>query len=135
MGRLRGLCRVVLEQIRWLPRSHLIASVQEAHPEPERLTAGRLVIVRSGSLDKWGCFRCPGGCGEKLQLSLSQQRRPRWSIAVDWFGRPSVSPSIRQTNACRCHFWIKKGRVEWCRDSGHPGSNISGLSTRDWPEA
>ena len=129
MGRLRGLCRVVLEGIGWLPRSHLIASVQEAHADPERLTSGRMIIVRSGRLDKWGCFRCPGGCGEKLQLSLSQKRRPRWSIAVDWFGRPSVSPSIRQTNACRCHFWIKKGRVEWCRDSGHPGSNIGGLST------
>ena len=135
MERLRGLCRVVLEGIGWLPRSHLIASVQDAHPDPERLTSGRLVIVRSSGLDKWGCFRCPGGCGEKLQLSLSQQRRPRWSIAIDRFGRPCVSPSIRQTNACRCHFWIKKGRVEWCRDSGQPGSNIDGPSTRDWPEA
>lgn len=124
MGRIKGLCRIVLERVGWLPKSHLVASVQDAHPDLERLRSGCLVIVRSGSLDKWVCFRCPGGCGEKLQLSLSQQRRPRWSISVDWFGRPSISPSIRQTNACRCHFWVKGGRVEWCRDSGHANGRL-----------
>ncbi|WP_082657839.1 DUF6527 family protein [Paracoccus sp. MKU1] len=127
MGRIKGLCRIVLERVGWLPKSHLVASFEDAHPDPERLTSGRLVIVRSGGLDKWVCFRCPGGCGEKLQLSLSQQRRPQWSISVDWLGRPSISPSIRQTNACRCHFLVKDGRVKWCWDSGH----ANGRSGRD----
>ncbi|MCW3783225.1 DUF6527 family protein [Defluviimonas salinarum] len=76
-----------------------------------------MIVVRDG-VDKWACFLCPGGCGEVLKLSLSRNRRPRWKVNIDWLARPTAAPSVRQLNECRCHFWIRKGRVEWCRDSG-----------------
>jgi ThiF family len=28
-------------------------------------------------------------------------RRPRWRLTSDWFGRPSIEPSVRQMNRCR----------------------------------
>ncbi|WP_368045174.1 DUF6527 family protein [Paracoccus sp. SCSIO 75233] len=65
---------------------------------------------------------CPGGCGNIMRLPLVSNRRPHWSVNRDWLGRPSLSPSVHQRNACRAHFWIRKGAVTWCRNSGcgHP---------------
>jgi hypothetical protein len=72
-----------------------------------------MLVVQDGVLQKWACLRCPGGCGERIQLSLNEKRRPRWSVTIDALGRPSVSPSVNVLNDCRCHFWIKRGGIDW----------------------
>ena len=110
--------RALLSWLRLIPRPHLVGTVVEHHPTPEELPESRVLVVRDGNFDKWACFRCPGGCGEKIMLSLSS-RRPRWSVRLDWLDRPTIHPSIRQMNSCQCHFWVSKGLVEWCLDSGH----------------
>ncbi|APR51152.1 hypothetical protein CA223_18985 [Sphingomonas koreensis] len=107
-----------------IQRPDLAARIMNRHPNPEELPPGTVVIVKDGRVEKWACLRCPGGCGEKLMLSLNQARRPRWSVSLDWLCRPSITPSINQLNACGCHFWIKDGAVEWCRDSRR--SSVSG---------
>ncbi|WP_244216485.1 DUF6527 family protein [Herbaspirillum rubrisubalbicans] len=94
----------------------------DRHPSPSDLKPGVLVVVRGGGQKKWACFQCPGGCGNRFQLSLNQTRRPNWVIEHDWLGRPSVSPSIHQRDACHAHFWIRGGRITWCPDSGHQAS-------------
>lgn len=114
--------RKSLELLRLIPRNELVARVTRMHPRPEQIVPGGMIIVRDG-IDKWACFMCPGGCGETIKLSLSQKGRPRWTAAADWLRRPTVSPSIRQLNECGCHFWIRQGRVDWCRDSGRKASN------------
>ncbi|MFN3509676.1 MAG: DUF6527 family protein [Allorhizobium sp.] len=111
------IARRLLIWCRIIRRVDLVGRAQPAHPDTATLTAGALVVVRDGGVEKWACFRCPGGCGEKIQLSLSRTRRPRWSVRLDWLGRPTVEPSVRQTNQCRCHFWIWQGQVQWCADS------------------
>jgi hypothetical protein len=63
-------------------------------------------------VNKWACFHCPGGCSEIIRLSLSKNERPKWTTVPGWLKRPAVSPSVRQLNDCRCHFWIKQGRVD-----------------------
>jgi len=95
--------------------------VQATHPTEETLQPGKIVVVRDVDIEKWVCFRCPCGCGEKIQLSLSKSRRPRWTVMTDWFGRASLTPSVRLTACCRAHFWLRRGQVEWCADSpvGH----------------
>jgi len=95
-------------------------SVSSARDMPgrEELNSGEIVIVGPLERPKWLTFPCPSGCGEPLLLSLNKERRPRWSIQCDWLGRPSISPSVHRTDGCRCHFWLRKGRVEWCKDSG-----------------
>ncbi|WP_246628708.1 DUF6527 family protein [Methylomagnum ishizawai] len=94
----------------------------DRHPKPDELPPGLLVVVKDGGYLKWACFRCPGGCGEKLQLSLNPSRRPRWTVGLDWLRRPTLTPSVHQFNACRCHFVLKNGIVNWCRDSGRRGA-------------
>lgn len=106
-----------LELFRIIPRSDLIVRITRAHPTPDQIVPGEMTIVRDG-VDKWACFHCPGGCGETIKLSLSKNRRPKWAVVADRLKRPTVSPSIRQLNNCRCHFWIRRGRTYWCTDSG-----------------
>lgn len=97
----------------------VLASKARSYPSETDLRPGEIVHVVDGGIEKWACLRCPGGCGAMIPLSLSQKRRPRWEIALDWFGRPTVKPSVHQQNDCGCHFWIRQGRIDWCKD-GRP---------------
>lgn len=112
-----SLLRALLSWFGLISRPTLVGEVVKRHPSPEELPEKRVLIVRDGALDKWACLRCPGGCGEKIMLSLSNNRRPRWSAQLDWLQRPTLHPSVRQLNRCRCHFWVRRGLVFWCADS------------------
>lgn len=114
-------CSLVLRVLiffRLASRPDFVVRIVNRHPVPEELHDGELITVQDGGRRKWACLRCPGGCGEKLQLALSSREGPRWIVRLDWLRRPSVTPSVRQINDCRCHFWIIGGRVHWCADSG-----------------
>jgi hypothetical protein len=102
-----------------LLRFDLLSASQPTYPDPDKISLGELVIVDDAGIMKWACLRCPGGCGTIISLSLDQQRRPRWQVLTDFWTRPTVEPSVHQKNDCGCHFWIKGGRVEWCKD-GRP---------------
>ena len=114
-----SIFRNILTLVGIVRRPSLVAEIVPHHPASEQLTDGKLFVVRDGPLEKWACFRCPGGCGEKLMLSLVPERRPRWSVSIDWLRRPSVRPSVWQQNECGCHFWVNNGAVQWC-ESGRP---------------
>jgi len=106
---------LLLKVLAWTgvtPRPDLVSRFSPTHPTPEELKTGQLIIVRDGGLEKAACLRCPGGCGAKIVLLLSAKRWPTWKVQLDWLGRPTVEPSVRQLNDCRCHFWIRRGRVD-----------------------
>ena len=102
-----------LRSIRIL-RFDLLVRSTDRHPSGSEITVGEVVVVEADGVRKWACLKCPGGCGMKIALSLNPNRRPRWQIARDWFGRPTVTPSVHQQNVCGCHFWIRAGRIDWC---------------------
>ncbi|WP_353163382.1 DUF6527 family protein [Salinisphaera shabanensis] len=112
-----GWIRKCLEFVRLIPSTEVTGKITPRHPASDQIFYGEVTIVRD-QVDKWACFRCPGGCGEAIKLSLNRNRRPRWTATCDWLMRPTVSPSVRQLNECKCHFWIRRGRVDWCADSG-----------------
>jgi hypothetical protein len=97
----------------------LLCTTQQSYPNPTTLHKGDVVIVSNDGVNKWACLLCPGGCGAYITLSLNRARKPSWRIRVDFWGRPTIEPSIRQTNDCGCHFFIRAGRIEWCKD-GRP---------------
>lgn len=68
--------------------------------------------------EKWAVFRCPKHEDEIIQLSLMQNRRPRWSITLDFLDRPTIHPSVRQLDGAYAHFWVKSGAIDWCADTG-----------------
>lgn len=110
------LLHYVLLFLVWLgfvKKPRYLVRYAERHPSVDELADNDLVVVGAGGFTKWACFKCPCGCGQKISLSLQKERRPRWSIAVDWLQRPTVHPSVHQLAGCLSHFWIKRGEVEW----------------------
>ena len=87
----------------------------DRHPGKTEIPAGELWLVVDGGVKKWACLSCPGGYGVQISLSLNPERRPRWKVEHDFWRRPTVSPSVHQQKMCRCHFWIRKGLIEWCK--------------------
>lgn len=115
----KDFIRELLVGVGLTARPDLVTTVVSDHPDPERILPGLLFVVTNGKLRKWACFRCPCGCGEKIMLSLVENRRPRWTVITDWLGRPTISPSVNRLDGCRSHFLVQKGRVAWC-PNGRP---------------
>jgi hypothetical protein len=59
-------------------------------------------------------MRCPCGCGQGIELLLVKEAKPRWDISVDPSELPSLKPSVWLQAGCKSHFWLRRGRVEWC---------------------
>ena len=111
---MKRLIARALRRLGWL-RYDLLAYPVAQHPGKNVVPPGELWVVIDTGVKKWACMSCPGGCGVQISLSLNPDRRPRWSVETDFWGRPTVSPSIHQHRACSCHFWVKKGLIEWCQ--------------------
>ncbi|MBZ9764806.1 hypothetical protein LB553_28640 [Mesorhizobium sp. CA8] len=115
---LRKILAACLVRLHLVERPDFFVVTSIDMPAPNELKPGKAIVVGPRQTPKWMTFQCPSGCGTPLLLSLNPKRRPRWAVASDWLARPTLTPSIRRTDGCRCHFWIRKGRVEWCKDSG-----------------
>jgi Family of unknown function (DUF6527) len=116
--RFQNWIRQLLVWIGHVPKPAFTIKKMAVHPANDQIKPGVIVVVGDHQIQKWACFQCPGGCSEVIKLSLNRNRSPRWSIQTDRYNQPTISPSIRQTNECQCHFWIRQGQVEWCADSG-----------------
>lgn len=103
-----------LHRLGWL-RFDVLAYQVALYPGKNAVPPGELWLVIDRGVKKWACLSCPGGCGTQISLSLNPDRRPRWSVATDFWHRPTITPSIHQHKTCACHFWIRQGMVEWCR--------------------
>lgn len=97
---------------------NFIARYVGNNPTSESIEDGEVVIVGSRSYQKWAYLKCPCGCGNTTMLSLSTKRRPSWSVHLNWMMIPTVYPSVRDVGSCYAHYWIKKGKIHWCRDTG-----------------
>ena len=101
-----------------------LSQIVPDHPSRDALPKNYVLVVGGPSYKKWAYLKCPCGCGDFVMLSISKKTRPSWSVSLDFFNRPTIYPSILQTSGCMSHFWIKKGVVKWCKDTGK-SSNIS----------
>ena len=95
-----------------------LSQIVSDHPSRDELPKNQVLVVGGPGFKKWAYLKCPCGCGDFIMLSLSKKTTPRWSVSLDFFNRPTIYPSIRQTSRCMSHFWVKKGNVRWCEDSG-----------------
>ena len=99
-----------------IPRPDFFCLEIADHPEDAAIKAGMIYVVRSGAHRKWAYLRCPDAPDEVIQLSLMKERRPNWEVESDLFGRPTLSPSVRQLSGSHAHFWLRVGRVDRCPD-------------------
>lgn len=99
---------------------NFVARFIDDNPSSESIINGEVVIVGNRNFQKWAYFKCPCGCGNTTMLSLSTKRRPSWHVYLNWTMIPTIHPSVRDNGSCYSHYWIKKGKVYWCRDTGIP---------------
>lgn len=94
------------------------------HPVDGEIENGIVYVVGGRGYQKWAYFRCPTDRSEIIQLCLMQSHRPRWRVSRDWLRRPTIYPSVRQIAGSYAHFWIERGKVSLCADSGVPPRKI-----------
>ena len=89
-------------------------SVVESDTPPEKLPWRNLVLAREDN-ENWAvAFRCPCGCGKRLELLLIDEAYPNWSLTLTQGGVPTLYPSVWLKTGCRSHFWLREGKVIWC---------------------
>lgn len=82
---------------------------------------GVIYCIVSKQKSRWILFRCPCGCSDVITLSAQASHTPRWALLITKEKLPTLHPSIWKDKGCLSHFWIKGGRVFWCKDTGtHP---------------
>ncbi|MBL6446403.1 hypothetical protein JMN32_08795 [Fulvivirga sp. 29W222] len=62
-------------------------------------------------------FVCPCGCREVIHLNAIESVFPRWTHTIGDSKRIDIYPSIHRTVGCKSHFWVKNGKINWCKDS------------------
>ena len=111
---MRCLPLTLVECIFWLPfirRPRFLAHVAPECPSAEQLRSDVVLLeVRGGHL-KWVHIKCPK-CGDHIQLPLAG--KARWSVKVDLLRRPTLTPSIWETESCGAHFFIERGELLSC---------------------
>ncbi|MBK3405300.1 hypothetical protein H0176_16910 [Methylorubrum populi] len=98
----------------WVSRRrgrHTAAFVDE---EPDTLAPCTVYVVGEDGHRWFAAFDCPCGCGETIKLSLIPGDRPGWRLRDHWDGTASLAPSVWRKVGCKSHFWLRKGKVEWC---------------------
>lgn len=105
---------------RWLrpgPAPWATAHVEELPDDPRPRT---VYLAGEGPYLWSAAMLCPCGCGETIRLNLLREARPCWAVERHPDGTVSIEPSVWRRLGCRSHFFLRRGRVEWCRSSS-PG--------------
>ena len=91
-----------------------LLQVVEGDMLPAKLPRWNLVLARDGTEDWVVGLRCPCGCGQRLEMMLLREVKPRWDVSVEKNGRVSLHPSVWLREGCKSHFRLLSGKVVWC---------------------
>jgi hypothetical protein len=97
----------------WIETGFSAAFVED-RPDEDGVPQDTVFVERRDGNLKWAYLSCPR-CGELIELPLGTSRGT-WRATVDWLWRPSLHPSVWETGSCQAHFWLKRGKIYWCRD-------------------
>lgn len=82
---------------------------------PTALDHHTLYLLGDGECYWMAAIKCPCGCGDLIQLSLASSGHPRWTVDMNQPHEVSLHPSVHRMTGCRSHFFLKKGKVVWCK--------------------
>ncbi len=85
---------------------------------PEKLKKRIVYIIGNKKHPFQVVFLCPKNCNKKIFLNISKQHNKfeRWKLIEHKDGTVSLVPSIyMKTLDCDCHYWFKRGRINWIR--------------------
>jgi hypothetical protein len=90
-------------------------TVMIAEALPKDLSRRILYVVQEDGYREQAAMICPGGCGRVLHMNLLPDERPCWRLTEHSDGTAaSLHPSVWRKKECRSHFWLRRGRIEWC---------------------
>ncbi len=81
---------------------------------PEVLDADAVYVVGEGEHRWFVALLCPCGCGATVQVSLLPDAEPRWRLVEHADKTISLQPSVCGRIGCQSHFFLRRGRIEWC---------------------
>ena len=85
---------------------------------PAQLDKQKIYIVGEGPYRWFLALLCPCGCQEVIYLNVRPDSHPYWRIR-EHAGTISIDPSIWRQKGCGSHFYIRKGRIQWCKEAIH----------------
>lgn len=109
--RLTGLARDLYD--RHLARRYRTLVVDASLPSD--LKRRYLYVVQEDGFEEQAAMLCPCGCGRVLHMNLLPDTRPCWRLTKHANGRATLHPSVWRKKDCGSHFWLREGRVIWCR--------------------
>lgn len=89
--------------------------IERVEDFPDAPKANILYVAGEGEHVWAAALICPCGCGEQIQLNLLKAASPRWTLHQDTAGQPSLKPSVWRRKGCRSHFFLRGGKIVWCR--------------------
>lgn len=98
----------------WPRRRPALVRALRVEEIPEVLDGMILYAVGEAEYLWFAALVCPCGCGETLHMSLLPDERPRWRLTEHSDGTASLTPSVWRVKGCRSHFWLQRGKIEWC---------------------
>ena len=108
------LATAPVELFNRLTRRAVVWQFERVEDFPDKLVRGRVYLAGDGD-DFWGAaMTCPCGCCETIVLNMLPQVRPRWSTPDGFDGLTTLQPSIWRQSGCRSHFFVRKGKIDWC---------------------
>lgn len=81
---------------------------------PETLAAAEVYVLGEGAHRWFVVMLCPCGCGDTVEVSLLPDAEPRWSLTEHGDTTISLKPSIWRRSGCKSHFFLRRGKIEWC---------------------
>ena len=111
---MRSLPLYLIELVFRLPflsRPAFLVDLVSECPSREELHSDMVLVEMRGGYLKWAHLQCPK-CGDHIQLPLAGS--DRWSVDIDLFRRPTLAPSIWEGGSCGAHFFVRKGKLDWC---------------------
>jgi Family of unknown function (DUF6527) len=101
---------IYFQYLRIFDTTYTIEHVEDPVERPKN----KYLYVIGTELEPWQVeFLCPCGCSDKIVLPVNNETSPRWNIEIKE-GIPTLSPSVFRSKGCRSHFFMRRGRVEWC---------------------
>ena len=88
--------------------------VKRVDDEPRAPLPSVLYVIEDAGQSWAAAMACPGGCGQVLHMNLIPDTKPVWRLVEHPDRTATLSPSVWRQEGCGCHFWLRRGKIEWC---------------------
>ena len=82
---------------------------------PEKLRPRKVYLVGETGHVWQAAMLCPCGCGVAIQLCVLPASSPSWAWRIHDDGCVSLHPSVNRHVGCGSHFFLRLGRISWCK--------------------